>query len=229
MNATELLLAAADRLETQPITEDVDASLAVGLRKLAEAVRAPLRGRIELLQAVYEKVFRATGMGVVDCTVLSGDIIGAIEAALLGPPVEAGEPAKPKRSREAWEQSLGVVVAEAVFGPAAAPNCGRDRGGAFAVVDGVPAKAGCHAGCKKGACVCKPGCQCHPAAQPLNSGPAGGEANVCEHGDHPAPAGKRFCSYACETCEVDGFGRVSDGCTGLCERIRKSEAETGEG
>ena len=26
--------------------------------------------------------------------------------------------------------------------------------------------------------------------------------NVCEHGDHPAPAGKRFCGIECEACEL---------------------------
>lgn len=25
--------------------------------------------------------------------------------------------------------------------------------------------------------------------------------NVCEHGDHPAPAGRRFCTKACQRCE----------------------------
>jgi hypothetical protein len=47
------------------------------------------------------------------------------------------------------------------------------------------------------------------------------ETNVCEHADHPAPHGKRFCSYACETCEINSFGRF--GCDGLCERIREDE------
>lgn len=46
--------------------------------------------------------------------------------------------------------------------------------------------------------------------------------NVCEHGDHPAPAGKRFCSWACQACEHDTFGKF--GCTGLCERLKESEA-----
>lgn len=26
--------------------------------------------------------------------------------------------------------------------------------------------------------------------------------NVCEHGDHPAPDGVRFCSDACALCEI---------------------------
>jgi hypothetical protein len=28
--------------------------------------------------------------------------------------------------------------------------------------------------------------------------------NVCEHGDHPAPPGRRFCSQACQDCEAGG-------------------------
>lgn len=27
-------------------------------------------------------------------------------------------------------------------------------------------------------------------------------ANCCEHGDHPAPDGKRFCSEACALCDL---------------------------
>jgi hypothetical protein len=50
------------------------------------------------------------------------------------------------------------------------------------------------------------------------SGPGGGEgdecANVCEHGDHPAPEGRRFCSRACQECE--GMDVVSDDCAGVC-------------
>lgn len=48
--------------------------------------------------------------------------------------------------------------------------------------------------------------------------------NVCEHGDHPAPEGKRFCSYGCQTCEVNSFGR--DGCDGSCERINAAESSS---
>ncbi len=40
------------------------------------------------------------------------------------------------------------------------------------------------------------------------------KANVCEHGDHPAPDGARFCSYDCERCEHDSVG--INGCDGLC-------------
>lgn len=41
--------------------------------------------------------------------------------------------------------------------------------------------------------------------------------NVCEHGDHPAPAGKRFCSEACCTC--DGTDAPEgDLCAGVCGR-----------
>ena len=38
--------------------------------------------------------------------------------------------------------------------------------------------------------------------------------NVCEHGDHPAPAGHRFCSYDCQICD----GNSNNGCDGFCER-----------
>ncbi len=37
--------------------------------------------------------------------------------------------------------------------------------------------------------------------------------NVCEHGDHPAPEGKRFCSEACERCEHES---AHGGCDGIC-------------
>lgn len=40
------------------------------------------------------------------------------------------------------------------------------------------------------------------------------DENVCEHGDHPAPAGKRFCSEACERCEHESKGE--NGCDALC-------------
>lgn len=40
-------------------------------------------------------------------------------------------------------------------------------------------------------------------------------ANVCEHGDHPAPEGQRFCSKACQDCEhVDGTD--DEECAGIC-------------
>lgn len=44
--------------------------------------------------------------------------------------------------------------------------------------------------------------------------------NVCEHGDHPAPDGERFCSAACKQCE----GESRCGCDGIClsdEELRK--------
>lgn len=50
------------------------------------------------------------------------------------------------------------------------------------------------------------------------------DANVCEHGDHPAPDGQRFCSAACQECEgVD----APDGeeCAGMCTR---DDAQGGE-
>jgi hypothetical protein len=39
--------------------------------------------------------------------------------------------------------------------------------------------------------------------------------NVCEHGDHPAPKGKRFCSPECAQCELLDAD-FSVGCAGLC-------------
>lgn len=47
--------------------------------------------------------------------------------------------------------------------------------------------------------------------------------NVCEHGDHPAPPGNRFCSYGCQTCEGNAFGKFN-GCDGTCERLNAAEA-----
>jgi hypothetical protein len=38
--------------------------------------------------------------------------------------------------------------------------------------------------------------------------------SVCEHGDHPAPEGKRFCSPECEECEHTDFDH--DPCAGIC-------------
>lgn len=38
--------------------------------------------------------------------------------------------------------------------------------------------------------------------------------NVCEHGDHPAPDGHRFCSAACQQCESESLG--DEGCDGIC-------------
>ena len=35
------------------------------------------------------------------------------------------------------------------------------------------------------------------------------EENCCEHGDHAAPPGKRFCSAACAACEA-GTGYCSE-------------------
>jgi len=39
--------------------------------------------------------------------------------------------------------------------------------------------------------------------------------NVCEHGDHPAPDGKRFCSQACADCELADCDAETN-CAGLC-------------
>lgn len=40
--------------------------------------------------------------------------------------------------------------------------------------------------------------------------------NTCEHGDHPAPAGKRFCSEACLRCEQYDAPESAEGCVGIC-------------
>ena len=40
--------------------------------------------------------------------------------------------------------------------------------------------------------------------------------NVCEHGDHPAPPGKRFCSRACWECEAAECDHTVQECAGLC-------------
>lgn len=44
----------------------------------------------------------------------------------------------------------------------------------------------------------------------------GGAENGCEHGDHAAPAGKRFCSDACARCEHESSGE--SGCDNICGR-----------
>jgi hypothetical protein len=47
---------------------------------------------------------------------------------------------------------------------------------------------------------------------------------VCEHGDHPAPDGKRFCSASCEECEHTLFAMT--GCSGICLEIQLAEARS---
>jgi len=44
---------------------------------------------------------------------------------------------------------------------------------------------------------------------------ASDEENGCEHGDHPAPTGKRFCSDVCKQCEMTNVLAGKD-CAGLC-------------
>jgi len=44
--------------------------------------------------------------------------------------------------------------------------------------------------------------------------------NVCEHGDHPAPAGKRFCSESCAKCEMTDFDATKAECAGICRSGR---------
>lgn len=36
----------------------------------------------------------------------------------------------------------------------------------------------------------------------------------CEHGDHPCPPNRRFCSAACARCEHESVGE--NGCDGIC-------------
>jgi hypothetical protein len=43
-------------------------------------------------------------------------------------------------------------------------------------------------------------------------------ANCCEHGDHPAPYGKRFCSIACEICD-ESESPLEVECAGLCRSL----------
>jgi hypothetical protein len=42
------------------------------------------------------------------------------------------------------------------------------------------------------------------------------DANTCEHGDHQAPEGKRFCSRACAECERADIDPSGMRCAGLC-------------
>ena len=42
--------------------------------------------------------------------------------------------------------------------------------------------------------------------------------NVCEHGDHPAPEGQRFCSRECAECDRTDGEDENDGCSGICNR-----------
>lgn len=43
------------------------------------------------------------------------------------------------------------------------------------------------------------------------------EENCCEHGDHPAPPGLRFCSGACARCELADHDGTME-CAGICRR-----------
>lgn len=47
--------------------------------------------------------------------------------------------------------------------------------------------------------------------------------NTCEHGDHEAPEGKRFCSEACLRCEHESEGE--NGCDGICGGSPESNSE----
>jgi hypothetical protein len=52
------------------------------------------------------------------------------------------------------------------------------------------------------------------AVAPVEAPPQGDAENVCEHGDHPAPTGKRFCSDACKRCEHESNSEI--GCDRIC-------------
>jgi len=41
--------------------------------------------------------------------------------------------------------------------------------------------------------------------------------NVCEHGDHPAPEGRRFCSPDCERCEAAEHDATRYDCADICQ------------
>lgn len=41
--------------------------------------------------------------------------------------------------------------------------------------------------------------------------------NVCEHGDHAAPVGKRFCSPECARCELADTLEHDAECAGICQ------------
>lgn len=43
------------------------------------------------------------------------------------------------------------------------------------------------------------------------------DENVCEHGDHVAPPGRRFCSPECARCELAECDDA-DECAGICLR-----------
>lgn len=43
------------------------------------------------------------------------------------------------------------------------------------------------------------------------------EVNVCEHGDHAAPMGHRFCSDACAKCETEDAPEGEE-CAGICRK-----------
>jgi len=51
-------------------------------------------------------------------------------------------------------------------------------------------------------------------------------ANVCEHGDHPAPEGQRFCSKACQRCEAADAPEDEE-CAGICDADAGEESDHG--
>ena len=51
--------------------------------------------------------------------------------------------------------------------------------------------------------------------------------NVCEHGDHAALDGKRFCGPECEECEHAEFDAQAHDCAGICLRDGPGTARFG--
>lgn len=58
------------------------------------------------------------------------------------------------------------------------------------------------------------------------SGPGGGCGNTCEHGDHSAPEGQRFCSPECQRCESASDKPEDEGCSGICGADRDGNCRT---
>lgn len=48
---------------------------------------------------------------------------------------------------------------------------------------------------------------------------------ACEHGDHPCPEGRIFCSIACEACELADCP-AGEECAGVCNRSETNMTNT---
>jgi hypothetical protein len=64
-------------------------------------------------------------------------------------------------------------------------------------------------------------CALH-SAQAAEPEPDNSEPNCCEHGDHPAPEGKRFCSKECAKCEQTEHDAAEHECARLCLPVTRS-------